>query len=345
MYSLGPVSWRTLFQMHVDQLRAVSRRYGVPIPLYVMTSPATHEETVAYFTQNDRLGLEPEELHFFCQGTMPAVDDQGRLLLADRGQIFLSPDGHGGMLAAIADSGCLGDAAQRGIDLLFYWQVDNPLARICDRELIGYHLLSESEMSTQVVAKRDPLDKVGNVVSVDGRLRVVEYSDLPPAAGRQRQEDGSLRFWAGSIAIHVFSVSFLERSARADESLPFHRACKKVAFVSEEGLPISPDQPNATKFERFIFDLMPLAKNAIVVEADEQEVFAPLKNARGADRDTPELTRQAIVDRARRWLAAVGVEVVPGTKVEIHPDYALDPQDLVGKLSAGVSIDRDTFFS
>ncbi len=345
MYSLGPVSGRTLFQMHVDQLRAVSRRYGSSLPLYVMTSPATHEETVAYFSQNDRFGLDPAELHFFCQGTMPAVDDRGRLLLADRGQIFFSPDGHGGMLAAIAQSGCLRDAIQRGIDQLFYLQVDNPLVRICDRELIGYHLLAESEMSTQVVAKRDPLDKVGNVVSVDGGLRVVEYSDLPPEAGQRRQEDGSLRFWAGSIAIHVFSVPFLERCVRSEESLPFHRARKKVATVSEEGHPISPDQPNATKFERFIFDLMPLAHNAIVVEADEHEVFAPLKNASGAEKDTPESTRQAIVDRARRWLAAAGVEVVPGTRVEIHPDYALDYEDLVGKLSPGVAIDQDTFFS
>ena len=73
---------------------------------------------------------------------------------------------------------------------LFYFQVDNPLVDICGPEYLGYHLLCGSEMTSQVIAKRDPLEKVGNVVA-DGRPAVViEYSDLPddvrPAAQRRR---------------------------------------------------------------------------------------------------------------------------------------------------------------
>ena len=44
MYPIGPISKRTLFQMHIEQLRAISRKHGVSIPLYLMTSPATHAE-------------------------------------------------------------------------------------------------------------------------------------------------------------------------------------------------------------------------------------------------------------------------------------------------------------
>ena len=343
MFPLGPVSGRSLFQMHIDQLQAVARRYQVRLPLYLMTSPATHEETVAFLEQQDRFGLERDCLHYFCQGTMPAADDQGRLLLEDKGRVFLSPDGHGGMLSALARSGCLHDAQQRGVEHFFYFQVDNPLVRICDRELIGYHLLAESDMSTQVVAKRDPSDKVGNVVSVDGRLMVIEYSDLPAEAGQRRNADGSLHLWAGSIAIHVFRSEFLQRCLEAEESLPFHRARKKVNCINAQGQRVCPQRPNATKFERFIFDLMPAARNAIVVEAAEREVFAPLKNARGATQDTPESSRQAIIDRARRWLEAAGATVAPGVAVEIHPGLALDPEQLQARIEPECTLDRDTF--
>ena len=181
-----------------------------------MTSPATHEETVAFFAAHDRFGLPEEDLIVFCQGTMPAVDAQtGRVLLAAPGQIAASPDGHGGMLAALDRSGALADIERRGIRHLFYFQVDNPLVDICGREFSGYHLLAQSEFSTQVIAKRDPLDRVGNVVQVDGRLMVIEYSDLPEEAANRRNADGSLRIWAGSIAVHVMDTALLRRLADA----------------------------------------------------------------------------------------------------------------------------------
>ena len=99
--------------------------------------------------------------------------------MADKNELALSPDGHGGMLAALAGSGGLDDLEHRGIRHLFYCQVDNPLVPLCDPEFIGYHVLAGSELSTQVVAKQEPLEKVGNVVTIDGRVTIIEYSDLP----------------------------------------------------------------------------------------------------------------------------------------------------------------------
>jgi UDP-N-acetylglucosamine/UDP-N-acetylgalactosamine diphosphorylase len=344
MYEIGPVSRRSLFQMHVEQLRAVAARYGTRIPLFLMTSPATHEETVEYFAAHDRFGLPADDLHIFCQGTMPALDGDGKLLLEDKGRVFLSPDGHGGMLAALDRSGGLDIARKRGIEQLFYFQVDNPLVSICDRALIGNHLLAESEMTTLVVNKPDPWEKVGNVVSLDGRLQVIEYSDLPESAAQRREPDGSLTFWAGSIAVHVFQVDFLRRQAQHGEKLPFHRAHKAVPFIDDRGERVSPTEPNAMKFEQFIFDLMPRARNAIVVEGASCDVFAPLKNASGADRDTPESARQAIVDRARRWLESAGLQVAQGAVVEISPFLALEPVDLPGRLR-GTRILSDTYLT
>lgn len=180
MFRIGPLSNRTLFEMHVDRLRAVMKEYHVSIPLYIMTSPATDARTRIFFSENDCFGLGSDQLRIFCQGTMPAVDAKtGQVLLSAKGEVSLSPDGHGGMLQAMSLHGCLDDAADHGIEHFFYGQVDNPLVELCDPALIGYHLQADSEMTTQVVPKQTATDRVGNVVSIDGRAQIIEYSDLP----------------------------------------------------------------------------------------------------------------------------------------------------------------------
>ena len=67
---------------------------------------------------------------------------------------------------------------------------------------------------------------------------------------------------------------------------------------------------------RFIFDLLPVARNPIVVEAKEEDIFAPLKNAPGASRDTAEYVQSRMLAQHRRWLEASGAEVADGTMIE-----------------------------
>jgi UDP-N-acetylglucosamine/UDP-N-acetylgalactosamine diphosphorylase len=277
---------------------------------------------------------------------MPAVDAAtGKVLLDGPDRVALSPDGHGGMLAALDRSGALDDIRRRGLRQLFYFQVDNPLIDICGAEFIGYHLLAESELSSQVVAKRDPLERVGNVVSVDGRLRVIEYSDLPDDVARRCHPDASLSIWAGSIAVHVIDVALLERLVDRVDALPFHVARKKVAHVDPTGRRVEPQSPNAIKFERFIFDLIPWAEGAIVVEIDPAEGFAPLKNAPGAAEDTPEFVQARMAAQHRRWLQQAGAKVAKDIAVEICPLWALDAEEVAQKIEPGLHVTRPTYFA
>ena len=325
MFAIGPVSHATLFQILLEKVLASSRHYGVSIPLYLMTSPATHDETVAYLDEHNRFGMPAADIVIFCQGTMPAVNAaSGKVLLEAPGSLALSPDGHGGMPAALRRSGTLADIRRRGIDQLFYMQVDNPLVVACDPDFLGYHLLSESELSTKVVAKTTPRDRMGNVVSVDGQVRIIEYSDLPDDAAEQRLPDGSLKLWAGSTAMHVFSVDLLDRASQSSDTLPFHLARKRVPYIDEHGTLIDPPKPNAIKFEQFIFDLLSTAANPIVVEVDARAEFAPVKNAPGAELDSPESVRAQMIGLHRRWLEHAGAQVEPGIAVEISPLFAID---------------------
>ncbi len=346
MYPIGPVSGRTLFQMHVDSLRGAMRRFGVSIPLLVMTGPSTHEPTVRYFQENANLGLKPQELIIFQQGTMPAIDARtGKILMESTSSIALSPDGHGGIVRALSKTGWLDQAQGQGIEHLFYAQVDNPLVRACDPLLIGLHRLGQSQATTQVVEKRFATEKVGNVVNLDGKTQIIEYSDLPEDVAKQTNPDGSLRLWAGNIAVHVFDIEFLKRSCQSRDALPFHRAHKAVPFVDEQGKEFIPSGPNAIKLERFVFDLLPAADRALVVEARACEAFAPVKNASGSPTDSPETCKTALVDLHRRWLTDAGVKVQEGCLVEIHPNWAWDEQEVQTRLDKPTQIHADTYFT
>jgi UDP-N-acetylglucosamine/UDP-N-acetylgalactosamine diphosphorylase len=335
LFPLGPLSGRTLFQILLEELLAVCRRYGVRIPLYVMTSPATDEITRAFLKENRWFGLPAEDCFVFQQATMWAVDDRfERILLESHGSLFLGPDGHGGMLAALVKSGLLAEAEKRGIQHFFYGQIDNPLLTVCDEVFLGSHVLAGSQMTTQVVKKREALERVGNVVSIDGKTQVIEYSDLPDEFAKERSEDGALKLWAGNLAVHALDVAFLGRCAKQKNSLPFHAAHKKVPHVDETGKLVEPEAPNALRFEQFIFDLLPLAERALAVEVDAAEAFAPVKNSDDDATDNPKTARAAMMAKARTFLRAAGAKVADDVEVEVNPLWASGVGEAAQKVRA-----------
>ncbi len=351
-YPIGPVSAASLFQIHAEKIVALGRRFGRPIPLYVMTSPENHDATAGFFAEHDRFGLE--HVRLFVQGRMPAVDKEtGRVLLASKGEVALSPDGHGGTIAALAAKGpgggpgCLDEMAARGIKTVFYFQVDNPLVKIADPAFLGLHLQARAEMSFKVIEKVAPEEKVGVVVTLDGKPQVIEYSDLPADLAERREPDGRLQLWAGSIAIHLFELAFLARLASGEIRLPFHRAVKKVSYVGDDGRVVTPAAPNAVKFEQFIFDALPLAERWTLVETDRAQEFEPLKNATGPD--SPASVRQRMSDNFADWLEAAGAKVTRRSDgsvpfgIEISPLFALNAGELKGKVGPGLTVEAPLY--
>ena len=350
-FPIGPVSSASLFQIHAEKVAALVARYGRPIPLYIMTSPENHEATIAFFESHGRFGLE--HVRFFTQGQMPAVDRAtGKVLLATPGRVALSPDGHGGTLAALAAPGsgampsCLDEMRDRDVRTLFYFQVDNPLVRIAEPSFIGLHREANAEVSFKVVERTSPEEKLGVVVTVDGRPQVIEYSDLPAELAGRRLPEGPLELWAGSIAVHILERSFIERLV-GEHSLPFHRALKKVAFVDESGQNVKPAEPNAVKFEQFIFDVLPMAERWAMVETDRAGEFEPLKNAVGPD--SPATVHQRMSDQFGNWLEQAGA-VIPRRPdgsvpfaIEISPLFALDATELKSRIEPGLVIERPIY--
>lgn len=342
MYPVGPISRKSLFQIHAEKVLAVGRRYGKRPPLLVMTSPATDAETRQFFAANEYFGLPKEEVHFFCQGTMPALElATGRLLMEAPGRLFLSPDGHGGTLTALAKSGLLERLRSKGVRHIFYFQVDNPLVKVADPVFLGRHIERRSEASSKIVPKQGPKDRLGNLVRVDGRCTMIEYSDLPDALANERDGSGRLRLWAGSPAIHIFDVDFLARVTEGAGLLPFHTARKKVPYCDENGRTIQPEKENALKFERFIFDVLPLAERWLIQETAAAEEFAPLKNAEGAD--SPQTVHAALTNLAADWLQRAGIEP-PNVPLEVSPLFALDAEEFARRIDRNKRIEGPMYF-
>ena len=318
------------------------------VDLYVMTSAATHDETVAHFEASGHFGLGREGVFFFRQGTMPCVTEEGKVILGPRlrraakeargeaseqeqeqeqgeeqeqeqgeedegGGIAASPDGNGGLYAALVASGALDRMERRGARVVDVVCVDNALASPGDPAFVGACVSAGASVGCRAVARSRPEEKVG-VLARDpagGRLRVLEYSELDPrrAAAVDERTGRPLFAWA-NVCMHFFSTRFL-RAAAADLGCGpggralYHCARKPIpSFSAAENADVSVP---GIKLELFIFDAFDAAPEAevLVCGVARRDAFAPVKNADAADRsvvaaDTPAAARAALLARRAR---------------------------------------------
>jgi len=345
-FPIGPVTGKSLFEMHAEKIRAASAKYGVRFPWYIMTSETNDAATKAFFDEHDCFGLPREDVFFFQQRMIPAVDIEGRIILDEPGHIFMSPNGHGGCLLALHESGALDHMRERGVEELSYFQVDNVLIRVLDPVFLGYHAARSAAMSLKVLRKRDAEEKLGVVGLLDGRLTVIEYSDLTPEEMYATTPDGRLKYWAGNIAIHALNVDFVASEVQDGFRLPYHLARKTIPYVDAQGRQHSPLEPNGIKFETFVFDALPHATRAIVMEGRREDEFSGVKSPTGED--SVESARRDLSDMFGRWIEAAGGRIARTEEghsefpIEISPLCASEPDDLVGRLPEGFEVSGPT---
>jgi len=344
MFPISPLRKLTLFALHAEKLLAARRWFGVEIPWLIMTSPSNRAETESYFRKESWFGLGSSSVIFFSQGTLPSLSPDGRLLMSPDGGLFFNPNGHGGVIEALTSTGALQEALDRGVQELFYFQVDNPIVKVPDPVFLGFHRREGSQISSKVIEKAYPEEKLGVIAIAAGRPCVIEYSDLDQRLMLARGPDGKLLFSQGSIAVHVLNVDFL---SRARHSLPLHIARKKVKALKPALRGTEIGEEDAVKMEMFIFDAIPIADKAVFFETDRREEFAPLKNREGMDSIATCVRGQ--VEKAAGWLSACGVDVPRDSEgrsvhtIEISALFAWDQRVLGAKRgSLRDRIDEDT---
>ncbi|KNA13692.1 hypothetical protein SOVF_114160 [Spinacia oleracea] len=329
-FNIGLPSRKSLFQLQAERIWCVQRLAAqfmsegladvIPIHWYVLTSPFTDEATRKFFESHKYFGLEPDQVTFFQQGTIPCISMDGRFIMETPYKMAKAPDGNGGVYTALKSSRLLEDMAARGIKYVDCYGVDNALVRVADPTFLGYFIDKSAAAAAKVVKKAYPQEKVGVFVrrGKNGPLDVVEYSELDPLlASAINQETGRLRFCWSNVCLHMFTLDFLNSVANGLEN-------DSIYHLAEKKIPSANGYTVGLKLEQFIFDAFAYAPSTALFEVLREEEFAPVKNANGANFDTPDSARLLVLRLHARWVIAAGgflTHSVPlySTGVEVSP--------------------------
>jgi len=326
-YDIGLPSKKSLFQIQAEKARRIQQLAAMAyyatksirnkMHIYIMTSPMTHTETRKHFQTANYFGLDPDQVHFFQQGTMPCMSKAGKVIMEGAGKIAESPDGNGGLFTALLDSGCLDHMKSVGVQCMDVNCIDNALVKVADPMFNGYCWELSAECGCRTLAKSSPLEKVGVFVTSGNGLAVREYSEMPANEMHAINETGRLKYNWSNICMHHFSLGFAQDVARAmRESDMYHVAHKSIP--SKDGV------VKGIKLEQFIFDHFPMAKRVALMEVNRAEEFAPVKNAPNEDNpDSPETARAAVLKLHKGWVEAAGgvVKITKGSPdgLEVSP--------------------------
>ena len=294
-FNIGVEHELYIFECLINNLMEVVKEANTWVPLFIMTSVDNKKDTMDFFREHNYFGYSDDNIWFFAQEQLPTVDTNGKLMLADKGKILTAPNGNGGWYASMQKTGMLKVLKDSKIKWLNVFAVDNVLQRIADPCFLGAVIESGKVSGAKVVAKADPDEKVGVLCLEDGRPSIVEYYEMTDEMRTRREADGMLSYNYGVILNYLFRVDKLNKTLKV--KLPLHRAFKKIKYLNDNGEIVTPEEPNAYKFETLALDMVKLQDNCLAYEVDRKKEFAPVKNKTGVDS----------VDSARELLRYNGV--------------------------------------
>lgn len=297
MFNIGINRELYIFECLINDLLDITRQADAWIPLFIMTNVDNNEETQKFFEQHNYFGYSNENVWFFIQEQLPTVDTTGKLMLSCNNTISTAPNGNGGWYASMAKTGMLKIVQEVKIEWLNVFAVDNILQRIADPCFISAVIDFNKVFGAKVVAKTAPEEKVGVLCLEDGRPSIVEYYEMTSEMLHSCESDGTLSYNYGVILNYLFRVDKLNKTLSV--KLPLHRAFKKIKYMDANGEIITPEEPNAYKFETLVLDMIKLQDDCLAYEVDRNKEFAPVKNKTGVDS----------VDTARELLKLKGVEL------------------------------------
>ena len=291
-YDLGLDTHKSIFEILCDTLKEAREKYKVDIPWYIMTSDENNAETEDFFKKNNYFGYPEKCITFFKQGKLPMLSTEGKILLNEKGEIKEAADGHGGIFQSMLKDGVIYDMKARGIEWVFIGGVDNVLVKMVDAVLIGLAEEKHVLAAGKSIVKAGPKEKVGVFCKKNGKPSVIEYSEISEEMAAETTADGELKYGESHILCNLFNIKAIEKISKME--LPYHVAFKKAKYLDKDGNVVSPTEPNAYKFEAFLFDAFESLDDMAILRVKREDEFAPVKNAEGVD--SPETARKLYID-------------------------------------------------
>ena len=270
-----------LFELIVEGLLRANKEYGVTLNWYIMTSSENNEKTVSFLEEHDFFGYPKEKVKFFEQGNLPLISEDGKLLVDENFNIKFAADGNGRIYKSMKAAGIIDDMKEKGIKWIFIGAVDNALLNMVDPILLGLTINDNNEIGSKSVVKDNPHERVGVFCKKNSVPAVIEYSEIPEQMAEETDEDGELLFGEAHSMCNLYSVNAIEKISNQD--LPYHSAHKKASYMKENGEMVNVTEPNAYKYEAFIFDGFNYFDDISILRGRRNEDFAPIKNKEGVD--------------------------------------------------------------
>ena len=289
-FNLGLKNNKTLFEIICDTFKKVQKENGVTIPWYIMTSEENNAETMEFFEKNNYFEYPKDAITFFKQGQYPMIDTNGKVLLDENGLIKEAADGHGGVYMAMLKNGIMEDMKSKGIKWVEVCGVDNVLVNMFDPVFLGIFIEQGYPSASKSVVKDYPEEKVGVFCKKNGKPSIIEYTELSEEMAFDRDENGELKYGESNIIVHIFELETMEYISK--NILQYHPAFKKANYMDENGNIVIGAEPNAYKFEAFIFDAFEQLENMSIVRVNRADEFAPIKNSDEKGVDCPKTARE-----------------------------------------------------
>ena len=282
MYNIGITRDLYIFECLINNLKNVTSKAGVVIPLFIMTSDKNDKATKDFLKSKNYFGYDEKYIKFFIQDLAPCTDFNGKILLEAKNKIATSPNGNGGWFNSLINNKearhLLEESGAKWINV---FAVDNVLQQIADPVFIGATIDSGVEVGAKVIKKADPYEKIGVMCLKNNKPSIVEYIDLGEEMALKVDENGERLYNYGVILNYLFSVKTLYEIK--DKKLPIHVVNKKIEHIDDDGNLVKPSQPNGHKFEMLCVDMVELSSSCLPFEIVREKEFAPIKNKEGVD--------------------------------------------------------------
>jgi UTP--glucose-1-phosphate uridylyltransferase len=171
---------RSFLEVIIGQTLALRRRYAVELPLLLMDSEATREDTLKALAAHAELSddLPPD----FLQSMIPKLDAEtlAPVSWSRAPALEWCPPGHGDVYVALAGSGMLETLLERGFRYAMISNSDNLGATVDPR--IAAHLAAEQLPFLMEVAEGTEADRKGGHIArrrADSRLVLRETAQTP----------------------------------------------------------------------------------------------------------------------------------------------------------------------
>ncbi|XXQ39996.1 UTP-monosaccharide-1-phosphate uridylyltransferase [Plasmodiophora brassicae] len=181
--------------------RQATGRQDLILPLAIMTSDDTHEQTVALLDKFARFGLAPGQVRIVKQEKVPAlIDNDARIALSasDPYLIETKPHGHGDVHTLLHQHGVVADwVARHQTKHVFFFQDTNAAVFRAFPAALGVSVKKQFEVNS-ITVPRKPGEAVGAICrlnSHEGQRSLtinVEYNQLEPLLRATISPDGDV---------------------------------------------------------------------------------------------------------------------------------------------------------